>query len=115
MIYAGRTGGVAGITHHVSWLLNFLVTTFPSSIPSRSTIFCARSWCELPLNTFIFGIVTDSMTTWGDSSLRAMQQNFRSVNIIIRALFICTFKLRQKNRLSQRVCLTKQNLRTTLR
>lgn len=44
-------------SHQVSWLLNFLVTTFPSSSPSRSAIFCDRSGCELPLKIFIFGIL----------------------------------------------------------
>ena len=60
-------------THHVSWLLNFLVTTFPSSMPSRSTIFCARAGCELPLNTLIFGIVVSWITTRDDASPKAMQ------------------------------------------
>lgn len=44
-------------THHVSWLLNFLVTTFPSSRPRRSAIFWDRSGCELPLNILMFGIL----------------------------------------------------------
>ena len=44
-------------SHHVSWLLNFFVTTLPSSMPSRSAIFWARSWCELPLKTLMFGIL----------------------------------------------------------
>lgn len=44
-------------THHVSRLLNFLVTTFPVSMPSLSTILCARSGCDVPLKTLIFGIL----------------------------------------------------------
>lgn len=45
------------ITHQVSWLLNFFVTTFPSSSPSRSAIFCDRSGWELPLKILMFGIL----------------------------------------------------------
>lgn len=45
------------MAYHVSKLLNFFVTTFPRSIPSLSTILWARSGCEVPLNTFIFGIL----------------------------------------------------------
>lgn len=45
------------ITYHVSKLLNFLVTTLPRSIPRRSTIRCASSGCEVPLNTLMFGIL----------------------------------------------------------
>lgn len=45
------------ISHHVSRLLNFFVTTLPKSMPSLSTIRCARSgWLE-PENTFMFGIL----------------------------------------------------------
>lgn len=51
-----NAAGAASITHHVSWLLNFLVTTFPSSRPRRSAIFWDRSGCELPLNILMFGI-----------------------------------------------------------
>lgn len=43
-------------THHVSWLLNFFVTTFPSSSPSRSATFWDRSWWELPLKSTMFGM-----------------------------------------------------------
>lgn len=44
-------------THHVSKLLNFLVTTLPKSIPKRSTILWARSGCDVPENTLMFGIL----------------------------------------------------------
>lgn len=44
-------------THHVSKLLNFLVTTLPRSMPRRSTMRCARSGCEVPENTLMFGIL----------------------------------------------------------
>ena len=44
-------------TNLVSWLLNFLVMTFPNSNPSRSAIFRANSLCEFPPKTFIFGIL----------------------------------------------------------
>lgn len=43
--------------HHVSWLLNFFVTTFPSSSPNRSAIFCDKSGCELPLKILMLGIL----------------------------------------------------------
>lgn len=43
--------------YHVSRLLNFFVTTLPMSIPSLSTILCANSGCDDPLNTLIFGIL----------------------------------------------------------
>lgn len=43
--------------YHVSKLLNFLVTTFPKSIPNRSTILWARSGWEVPLKTLMFGIL----------------------------------------------------------
>lgn len=45
------------LNYHVSRLLNFLVTTFPMSIPSLSTILCARSGCDVPLKTLMFGIL----------------------------------------------------------
>jgi len=45
------------ITYHVSKLLNFLVTTLPKSMPKRSTIRWARSGCEVPENTLMFGIL----------------------------------------------------------
>lgn len=44
-------------TYQVSKLLNFLVTTLPRSIPRRSTIRWARSGCEVPENTLMFGIL----------------------------------------------------------
>lgn len=44
-------------TYHVSKLLNFFVTTFPRSIPRRSTTLWARSGCEEPLNILILGIL----------------------------------------------------------
>lgn len=44
-------------TYHVSELLNFFVTTLPKLIPSLSTILWAKSGCEVPLNTFILGIL----------------------------------------------------------
>lgn len=43
--------------YHVSRLLNFLVTTLPMSMPRRSTIRWARSGCEVPLKTLMFGIL----------------------------------------------------------
>lgn len=54
-------------THHVSWLLNFLVTTFPSSRPKRSAIFWDRSGWELPLNILIFGILLRSRVSFSPS------------------------------------------------
>lgn len=45
------------VSYHVSKLLNFLVTTFPRSMPNRSTILWARSGCDVPLKTLIFGIL----------------------------------------------------------
>ena len=45
------------ISYLVSRLENFFATTLPSSIPSRSTIFCAKSGWEDPLNTFMLGIL----------------------------------------------------------
>lgn len=47
-------------SYHVSWLLNFFVTTFPSSSPSRSAILWDKSWWELPLKILIFGIFSCS-------------------------------------------------------
>lgn len=49
-----------GFTYHVSWLLNFFVTTFPNSSPSRSAILWDKSWWELPLKILIFGIFSCS-------------------------------------------------------
>lgn len=45
--------------YQVSWLLNFLVTTLPSSRPRRSAIFWDKSWWELPLKILIFGILAN--------------------------------------------------------
>lgn len=64
--------------HHVSWLLNFLVTTFPSSCPRRSAIFCDRSGWELPLNILIFGILGFSR----------MEEDDRVNNVVIM-LVVC--------------------------
>lgn len=50
-------GRGAYITYQVSRLLNFLVTTLPRSMPRRSTIRWARSGCEVPENTLMFGIL----------------------------------------------------------
>jgi hypothetical protein len=47
----------AAIFYHVSKLLNFLVTTLPRSMPRRSTMRCARSGCDEPLKTLMFGIL----------------------------------------------------------
>lgn len=47
----------AHIFYHVSKLLNFLVTTLPRSMPRRSTMRCARSGCDEPLKTLMFGIL----------------------------------------------------------
>lgn len=44
-------------THHVSKFENFFVTTFPRSMPSRSTIRWARSRCDDPENTLMFGML----------------------------------------------------------
>lgn len=44
-------------SYHVSRLLNFLVTTLPTSMPNRSTIRCAKSGCDVPLNTLMLGIL----------------------------------------------------------
>lgn len=60
-------------THHVSWLLNFLVTTFPSSRPRRSAIFWDRSGCELPLNILIFGIFLRSRASFSPSRAAAVE------------------------------------------
>jgi len=46
-----------GDSYHVSKLLNLLVRTLPISIPRRSTIRCARSGCDVPLKTLMFGIL----------------------------------------------------------
>ena len=56
------------ISTHVSWLLNFLVTTLPSSWPSRSAVFWDKSWRELPLKIFTFGILVNCprLSTSGD-------------------------------------------------
>lgn len=43
-------------TYHVSKFENFFVTTFPKSMPKRSTILWARSGCDVPENILIFGI-----------------------------------------------------------
>lgn len=48
-------------THHVSWLLNFLVTTLPRSSPSRSATFWDRSWWELPLKSTMLGMSENPM------------------------------------------------------
>lgn len=56
-------------THHVSKLLNFFVTTLPKSIPSRSTIRWAKSGCEEPENTLMFGILDCSFSTLDCSKL----------------------------------------------
>lgn len=56
-------------THHVSKLLNFLVTTLPKSMPSRSTIRCARSGCDVPEKTFMFGILDCILSTLDFSKL----------------------------------------------
>lgn len=53
----GRPAGRRRDAHLVSWLLNFLVTTLPSSRPSRSATRWDRSWCELPLNSTMLGMV----------------------------------------------------------
>lgn len=53
---AGSCSAAPPPPHHVSWLLNFLVTTLPSSRPRRSAIFCDRSWCELPLKILMLGM-----------------------------------------------------------
>ena len=44
-------------TYLVSRLENFLATTRPSSMPSLSTTFCARSGWEEPLKTLMLGIL----------------------------------------------------------
>lgn len=51
------TSPVIADHYHVSRLLNFFVTTLPMSMPSRSTIRCAKSGCEVPLKTLMFGIL----------------------------------------------------------
>lgn len=53
----GRRCPLGNITYQVSRLLNFLVTTLPRSMPRRSTIRWARSGCEVPENTLMFGIL----------------------------------------------------------
>ena len=50
---------------HVSRFANFLVTTLPGSIPSLSQILLVRSLCELPLNTFMLGILGRNSWTPG--------------------------------------------------
>lgn len=55
-------------THLVSWLLNFLVTTLPSSSPRRSATRWDKSWWELPLNSTMFG-----MAWRGDSKRKVLQ------------------------------------------
>lgn len=54
----GRSGSQLR-PYQVSWLLNFLVTTLPSSRPRRSAIFWDKSWWELPLKILIFGILAN--------------------------------------------------------
>lgn len=58
-----------GTTYHVSKLLNFFVTTFPRSIPSRSTIRCAKSGWDVPEKTFMFGILDCILRTLDFSKL----------------------------------------------
>lgn len=60
---------VQQIAYHVSKLLNFFVTTFPKSIPNRSTIRCAKSGCDDPENTLIFGILDCNFKTLDFSKL----------------------------------------------
>ena len=43
--------------YFVSWLLNFLVVTFPSSIPSRSQMRFPNAGFDEPAKTFIFDIL----------------------------------------------------------
>lgn len=57
-------------THHVSWLLNFFVTTFASSRPKRSAIFWDKSACELPLNILMLGILLPSRAPFRQKELR---------------------------------------------
>lgn len=59
----------SGRTYHVSKLLNFLVTTFPRSIPSRSTMRCAKSGWDVPEKTFMFGILDCILRTLDFSKL----------------------------------------------
>lgn len=58
------------LAYHVSRLENFLVTTFPKSMPSLSTIFCARSGCDVPEKTLMLGILEPPRLTKtaGDSN-----------------------------------------------
>ena len=74
-----NTSEVSRLTHHVSWLLNFLVTTLPSSIPNRSTIFCARSTCDVPLNTLMLGILLSVMNIFSTCKMSAALMRLLSV------------------------------------
>lgn len=56
-------------THHVSKLLNFFVTTLPKSMPSRSTMRWAKSGCDEPENTLMFGILDCNFSTLDCSKL----------------------------------------------
>lgn len=56
-------------SYHVSKLLNFLVTTLPKSMPRRSTMRCAKSGCDEPENTLIFGILDCNLSTLDRSKL----------------------------------------------
>lgn len=69
--------------YHVSRLLNFLVTTLPTSIPNRSTIRCAKSGCDVPLNTLMLGILllstNEGVETESDSGVP--KQRARTVSV----------------------------------
>lgn len=67
-------------TYHVSKLLNFFVTTLPRSMPSRSTILCAKSGWDVPLNILILGILASKnfdgfamLFTWAKHSVSSMK------------------------------------------
>lgn len=68
--HAGSCSAPPPPPHHVSWLLNFFVTTLPSSRPRRSAIFWDRSWCELPLKILMLGMAAAAAPSSFSSPLR---------------------------------------------
>ncbi|KFM69555.1 hypothetical protein X975_08405, partial [Stegodyphus mimosarum] len=58
MIYTSSPLTDSLISTHVSLLLNFFKTALPRFMPKRSTIFCAKSGCEVPLKTLMLGMLS---------------------------------------------------------
>lgn len=64
-------------THQVSKFENFFVTTFPKSMPSLSTILCARSGWDVPEKTLMFGIAIVSVCLLFRTEIKFQsQENF---------------------------------------